>query len=162
MRIEGKTRRPKDAPKRSVWKAVESSDQSPTQPGHGCCHGLWWIPWSDRGGYIAVAPICSPDALISSAAFCFPMQFFGLCCWFIFKKGTNLAAKRGPTPFFHHFSSSSFSLSLDQRERGRRKDCKDSMPSLRESSSTILAEHSFPSLLFPHFGFIFCNCDLNF
>ena len=49
-----------------------------------------------------------------------------------------------PPPFYHSSSIILLVFSLDQRERGRGEDCKDSMPGLRsKDSSVFLAEHFF-------------------
>jgi len=60
--FQGKTRGPRRSVKHGVREAGERDQEESTTA------SPWWR--------------CSPAASVSFAAFCFPMQFFSLCCDF--------------------------------------------------------------------------------
>ena len=119
--------RPAEAKQKRGWDSHHHE-----QPMVAATSGPWW---GTRLWWLSSAP---------AARFFFATFWLGVLVSDFAIQSNVFGCKRGHIPFFHHSSSSSFSFQIDQRQRGRGKDCTDSMPGLRlNDSSTILAKHCF-------------------
>jgi len=147
MLIQGKTRKPKDALKHSGVRRQDCPGQRPPRPGCGDCHHH-----------------LSPGCFSFFVALHFLTRFFSiLCCYFAVKRGCIWLQKGNlfhSSTILHHLVLVLVSITEKEREakiaRIRCRVCD------RKIQVRFWLSISFPSVLFSHFRFIFCNFDLNF